>query len=341
MPLLLILLVLLSAILIYLFASGPKLPPETDEIIDGVSQSELPEFVTGSTGYASSDGLRIWYESIPPQGPPKGTILLIMSNAGDALEWPPKFVRAFVDSGYRVVRYDHRGTGMSDWVEDWDRKKPYSIADMAGDAAAVLDSLKIEQAHVIGLSLGGMVAQELAINHPGRVASLTLMATSGYIGDPDLPNLSSRYFLTSLVKGLPLLKYRIAGGEKNLIKERIAKTIVFLGYEGLDIKEIAELVIYDLRKRRGLNLKAVFQHQVAVTNSGSRYARLKSVDAPTLVIHGTADQLIPVEHGKKLVDLIPNAQGLWLKNVGHAFLFQKMGVVNGRILAHMEEARTP
>jgi pimeloyl-ACP methyl ester carboxylesterase len=101
-------------------ALGPTLPPETDTIIEGVLNSELPEVVTGRTGFASSDGLSIWYESISPEGPPKGTILLIMANGGNALDWPPKFVLAFVDASYQVIRYDHRGTGMSDWVDfDW------------------------------------------------------------------------------------------------------------------------------------------------------------------------------------------------------------------------------
>jgi hypothetical protein len=77
------------------------------------------------------------------------------------------------------------------------------------------------------------------------------MMTSGYIGDPDLPGLTSRYFLNSIVKGLPLLRYRLMGGEKNLIKERIAKQILVTGNDGLDIQETAEVVLYDLRKRRG------------------------------------------------------------------------------------------
>lgn len=137
---------------------------------------------------------------------------------------------------------------MSDWVEGWDRKNPYLLVDMAGDAVAVLNALNIQKVHIVGLSMGGMIAQEVAINYPDRVASLTLIMTSGYIGDHDITNLSSRYFFSSILKGIPLLKYRLIGGEKNMIKERIAKTISVVGYEGLDIKEIAEVVLYDVRK---------------------------------------------------------------------------------------------
>jgi hypothetical protein len=253
-----IFLILLISILIYIYLSGPKLPPETNNIIESVLNTDLPEVISGKTDFASSDGLNIWYECISPEGSPKGTVLLIMGQAGNALDWPPKFVRTFVDSGYQVIRYDQRGTGISDWIEDWDRKNPYSLVDMAGDVVAVLNALNIQKVHIVGLSMGGMIAQEVAINYLDRVASLTLIMTSGYIGDPDIPNLSSRYFFSSILKGIPLLKYSLIGGEKNMIKERIAKTISVVGTEGLDINEIAEVVLYDVRKRRGVNIKQYF-----------------------------------------------------------------------------------
>jgi pimeloyl-ACP methyl ester carboxylesterase len=331
-------LILLVGVSIYLLMSSPKLPPETDAIIDSVLHSDLSHVIRGETGFVASDGLKIWYESVAPVGVPQGVVLLIMAMAGNALDWDPKFIRTFVESGYQVIRYDNRGTGMSDWMEQWTRKNPYSIADMAGDAVAVLDALNVQTAHIVGLSMGGMIAQEVAIHDPERVASLTLMMTSGNVADPDLPGLTSRYLLTSFVKGVPLFKYRIMGGEKNLIKERIAKIIMFVGGDDLDIREIAETVLYDLRERRGINLKAIFQHQAAVAISGSRYDGLRSLDIPTLVIHGTADQFIPVEHGKKLAAVIPNAQGLWLEGVGHIFPFPDMDAIQQRILLNFGDA---
>jgi pimeloyl-ACP methyl ester carboxylesterase len=329
---------LVVAALILLYRAGPSLPPETDEIIDNVLTSKLPEIVVGDTGFAQSDGLDIWYECIPPKGASKGTVLLLMGMGGDGLFWPPAFVRAFVAAGYRTIRYDYRGTGLSDWMKDWDRHNPYTLADMAEDAIAVLDALNIPQAHLVGLSLGGMIAQEIAIAQPDRVASLTLMMTSGYIGDSDLPGLTSRYLIGSAIKGLPLLRYRLLGGEKNLIKERLAKTIVVAGIEGLDVRETAELVLYDLRQRRGLNLKATLQHQTAINIAGSRFGKLEALDAPTLVIHGTADQLIPVEHGRKLVAAIPRAEGLWLDGVGHVFPVPDMDSLMEHILRHLERS---
>jgi pimeloyl-ACP methyl ester carboxylesterase len=189
--------------------------------------------------------------------------------------------------------------------------------------------------------MGGMVAQEVAIQAPGRVASLTLMMTSGFIGDPDLPELTSRYFLDGLLKGIPLLKYRLMGGEKNLIKERIAKQISAIGYEGLDIREIAEIFLYDLRRHRGINVRAMLQHQAAVTVAGSRHEKLQALSMPALVIHGIADQLIPVEHGRKLAESMPMAEGLWLEGVSHVFPLPDMNQLNAKILEHIKAASSP
>jgi pimeloyl-ACP methyl ester carboxylesterase len=236
---------MLASVVIYALVGGPKFPPGTDAIIEEAIRGDVPELVTGETGYASSDGLDIWYESIAPEGASKGAVLLIMANGGDALIWPRGFVRAFVAEGYRVIRYDHRGTGMSDWVKDWNRRNPYTVADMSNDAAGVLDAAGVQTAHVVGLSLGGMIAQELAIRHPRRVASLALLMTSGDVGDPDLP----------LFLELPVARDTTAeiprhGREKNLIKERIAKTIMVVGRDAPDVRELAQAVLYDLRKRR-------------------------------------------------------------------------------------------
>jgi pimeloyl-ACP methyl ester carboxylesterase len=333
-----IILTIFACLTIWILIAGPKLPAETDAIINEVLNNPLPELFTGKTGVDTSNGLDIWYESISPKNQLKGSVLLNIGMGASALDWPRLFVQEFVDSGYQVIRYDQRGTGMSDWVVDWDNKNPYSLVDMAEDAVAVLDALQINEAHIVGLSMGGMIAQEIAINHPDRVTTLTLMLTTGYAIDPEIPGMSSSYFMSSMVKAIPLLKYRIVGGEKNLIKERIAKTISGLGYEKIDIKEIAEVVLYDLRKRKGFNLSGVLQHRKAVEVTPSRYEKLKTIDTRTLVIHGTDDQFMPIEHGKKLVEVIPNAKGLWIDGMGHTFPFPNMGELMESILSHLDEA---
>lgn len=317
---------------------GPRLPPDTDAIVERVARSDLSRVVAGMTGFADSRGVRIWYESIPPVGTPRGVVLLSSPMAGDALFWPPGFIRALSGAGYRVLRYDQRGTGASDWMESWSRKAPYSIVDMAGDAVAVLDAVAEERVHVVGFSLGGFVAQEMAIAHPDRVGTLTLMSTAADPTDGTLPGPRVGWFVRSTLRGLPLLRYRLRGGEQNLVKERIARWIAFCGSEDLDVAEVAEVALYELRERRGVNLRALLQHQAAVAATRSRQAWLAALTAPTLVVHGTADPLIPIDHGQRLSDLIPGARHLWLEGIGHQFPYpERCGVVEA-VLAHLEQA---
>ena len=336
----LVLALLVALFIFYLLFGGPKLPPEALAIIDEVLEEELPELITGETGYATSDNLQIWYERLSPDGAAKGIVLMIVGTGGDGFMWPPKFIRTFLDAGYQVIRYDHRGTGMSDWVEKWSFRDPYSVIDLSHDALSVLDTLDVQKTHLVGLSMGGMIAQQLAIDHPDRVASLTLMMTSGDVGDPDLPEPSGSYFIKSAFQGFPLMKYRILGGEKNLIRERIAKEITFAGPDNLDVREAAQLVLYDLRRRRGINVRALFQHFLAVGVSPSRYEGLAKLDIPALVIHGVKDQLLPVEHGKKLAETIPNAEGIWIEDAGHIFPLPGMDDLQARIISHINASNT-
>lgn len=148
------------SLVIYVIFGEPKLPEETKRIINEVTETELSHIIKGKTGYALSSNVKIWYECISPNGVPKGNILLNIGMGANCMFWPPKFIQSFIDEGYQVIRYDQRGTGLSDWIENWDSKNPYLLTDMAKDAVAVLDELQIEKVHIIGLSLGGMVAQE-------------------------------------------------------------------------------------------------------------------------------------------------------------------------------------
>lgn len=330
-----VILALLIGIIVYISFSGPTLTTETNQIIENVIKEPLPEVIRGKTGLARAQGLDIWYESISPKGSLKGTVLLIMGISNDALGWPQKFINALTDSGYQVIRYDHRGTGMSDWVKNWDKKNPYSLSDMADEGIAVLNSLGIQKAHIIGVSMGGMIAQELAINHPDRVLTLTSMMSSGYIEDPGLPKISAS-IAWELIK--TAMKYGIIGGEKNMIKLNIASRIILRGDAKYDLntKEISEYVLYNIRKRRGYNPNVSKQHQAAVRLSGSRYAELKLLDMPTLIIHGKSDPFIPIEHGKKCAALIPDADSLWLDNMGHDIPEILTDTIVGRMIANFK-----
>ncbi len=340
MSFMLIVLVIFISIIAVIFYSGPRLEDETLRIIDETVNEELPELIKGKTGFVLSNNVKIWYELLSPTTPAKGVICLLMSNAADALQWPPSFINRLTSAGFEVLRFDYRGTGASDWMVDWSKKNAYSLHDMAMDVKSIIDALDISRVHLFGFSLGGMIAQEFTINYPDRVLSLTLLMTTGDATDSTMKVFSMKYLIRSLIRSIPIMRYRIIGGERNLIIERILKMKLVLDDHSFDVKETAQQVLYDVRKRRGINLKAVFQHFRAVAISGSRYDKLKRLTLPTLVIHGTNDEIFPLEHGKKLVELIPNAKFIWLDGVGHMFPIPNMDTIITKVIEHMSAPTT-
>jgi pimeloyl-ACP methyl ester carboxylesterase len=307
--------VLVAAMLVLasaaLYFSGPRLSEEIEGIIDAALQSDLPELLKGETGYVNPDNRSVWYESIGEKSSTKGVILLFMGIANDALGWPQGFIDLLVASGYQVIRYDYRGTGMSDW-----KQSPYALKDLASDAKQILDTLHIEKAHLVGVSMGGMVAQEFAIQFPKRTSTLSAIMSSGDILDKEIKGLSKKTTFDLIKIGL---KYGVLPTERNTIKMHIAARVVLRGEAEyrIDVKGTAEQVLYNLRKRRGYNPHVAGQHEEAVRRSGSRYERLKKLDIPALVIHGQKDPFVPIDHGKKLASVLSNANKRWFANMGH------------------------
>lgn len=316
------LLVLVIITIAIFLSGGPEYPPETDRIIARAISSDPPELVTGITGYARSGNIRIWYEVNRPAGKPRATVLLVMGAGTSSMLWPPEFIQAMVKTGYEVIRYDNRGTGMSDWIDNWQSDNPYTLEDMAQDAIAVLDANNIRRAHVVGTSMGGMIGQRLAISHGERVLSLVSMSTSAYIFDPELADLSGDFTLESLRL---IIKYAIGGSEPGMIK--MMSGMIDMMSDGLktsDIRPISEMVLYEMRRRRGFNRYASPQHFAAMKQSGSRLNELANIKCPVLVIHGTADAAVNIAHAKKYAPLIPGASTLWLEGAGHIIRDQHM-----------------
>lgn len=332
--------VIISGLFIYIYSSGPELPADTDKIIDMTIRSALTELIRGETGIANNGNVNIWYESISPNDSVKGTIILVMGIANDALAWPEYFIKPLVDSGFQVIRYDHRGTGLSDWIERWDSNNPYSLGDMANDAIAVLNKLKIEKVHVIGVSLGGMIAQTMAINHPERIMSLASLMSSGYIEDPNLEGISTD-LVWELIK--LHLKYGLIKTEHNTIKMHISARQLLMGSSqtSLDLKKISAQVLYNIRKRRGYNAKASEQHIAATSLSGSRYSSLKQLHIPTIIIHGKSDPFIPFKHGIKCAQLIPNSDILLIEGMGHDIPKEFTSPILKAIIENIKKVNTP
>ena len=304
-------------IFIFIFFTGPGLSGNTDEIVNKVINSELPEFIKGEASFIKNGDLHIWYESINPIDTNKGTIVLFMGISNDALGWPQPFIDSLVNAGYRVVRYDYRGTGLSDWVDNW-KENPYSLADLATDAKIILDTLKIKCVHLVGVSMGGMVAQEFAIIFPERSLSLTSIMSSGNIIDKNLPPISKKVVLDLVKTGI---KYGIINNTGNKIKMQLAARTILKGDAkyNLDIQGISEQVVYNTKKRNGYNPEASPQHHEATYRSGSRYAKLRTLTIPVLLIHGIQDPFIPAEHSKKLASIIPGSNLKLINNMGHDF----------------------
>jgi pimeloyl-ACP methyl ester carboxylesterase len=298
-----------------IYFSGPQLPEDIDRTIDSVLQSDLPEFLQGETGYVYPENTSVWYESIGKTTSTKGAILLFMGIANDAFGWPQGFIDLLVDSGYQVIRYDYRGTGMSDWMPDW-KQSPYSLKELALDAKLILDTLNVEKANLVGVSMGGMVAQEFAIHFPQRTLSLATIMSSGNILDKDIKGISKEITFDLIKIGL---KYGIFPTERNTIKMHIAARIILRGEADyrIDVKGTAEQVLYNLRKRNGYNPHVSGQHEQAVHRSGSRYEQLKKLEIPSLVIHGQNDPFVPIEHSKKLASVLSNSKTKWVANMGH------------------------
>ncbi len=308
-------LVVIIGVLIYT-STAPKLSSEAKSIIKEVVKSEVPEIVKGETGFAMNDSVKIWYELFQAEDSAKATILLFMGIANDGIAWPDYFIQPMIDSGYQVIRFDYRGTGLSDWMENWSKSTAYSLSDMAADGIAILDELEIQKAHLIGLSMGGMIAQEMLIRYPERVISLTSIMSSGYVEDSELSGIPMSVIKSFIKLGL---RYGILKSEQNSVKLQIAVRNLLMGdqkYE-LDYKKISEQVLYNIRNRKGYNPKVLKQHTYATSLSGSRYAELEKIQSPTLIIHGKSDPLISIVHGEKCAEIIPNAKTFWLNGLGH------------------------
>lgn len=312
----LIVLILIALLIFINTGDKVELPPETEQVVQQVLSEELPEIINGETGFAQNGEVKIWYEVMNNVDTPKATVLLVMGYGSTALVWTSSFYQPLVDAGYQVIRYDNRGVGESSWMENWTEENAYSLEDMATDAVAILDAVGVEKAHVIGASMGGMIAQRLAISHSDRVASLTSIMSTGFMIDPDFaPPNDMRNKLIKLT-----LKHMIFNpSDANLLKFRVG---IREGLKGngdytFDIKKAAQRALYETKRRKGYNQNSGPQHEAAINKSGSRLDELGSIKLPTLIIHGKSDPLVRFEHCEKYAPLIPHAEKLYIDGMGH------------------------
>ena len=300
----------------YFVQSGVQLPEGADEIINHTVNQPIPQLVKGQTSLAKSGELDIWYERIRPDGESRGTVLLVMGHNSTSMLWSAHFYQPFVDQGYEVIRYDNRDVGLSSWVRKWDRKNPYSLEDMARDGIAVLDDAGVNKAHVIGASMGGMIAQRMAISHDERIESLTSIMSTGYMMDPEIAPVP-KWFAQNFVRfGIRyLMTGNIKGGPKFFVA--ILQTLRGNGPYDIDVKGASETMLYETQKRRGFNKRAIYQQGKAIEVSGSRLEELSKLKTRTLIVHGKADPLIIFDHAEKYAAVMPHADKLFIEGMGH------------------------
>ncbi len=266
-----------------------------------------------------ANGIAIEVEDMGPKDGP--TILLVNGYTSQLINWPAPFLEGLVAEGFRVVRYDNRDVGLSQKFEGAPDPSqtlqdvlagkvpdiPYAMADMAADGIGVLDALGIDKAHVVGVSMGGMIVQLMAINHGARLHSMTSIMSS--TGNPDVPRATPEA-QKALNEPAPSQERHdvIAHG----IKGR--RTYESPAYKKTDA-EYEQLIgeAYD----RMFYPEGYMRQYCAIVADGSRVERLGQVTVPTLVIHGKDDNLVRVEGGIDTAKSVPGAQLELIDGMGH------------------------
>ena len=257
-----------------------------------------------------------------PAHPP---ILLVMGLGASMLWWEEGFCRMLADGGRFVIRYDHRDTGRSTTYPPG--RPGYTGADLTADAAAVLDAYEIAAAHLVGLSAGGGIAQELALDSPDRVRSLVLISTSAAVPvERDLPGPTDEF-------GRLVSTARVDCSDRSAVIEYLVgySRVLAGAQRPFDEAALRELVCRDVKRAR--NFAAVQNHDVLPEGEASS-GSLSSITAPTLVIHGTADPMFPIEHAQALVEEIAGARLLPLEGAGHGVYRADWEAIAGAILEH-------
>ena len=289
--------------------------------------------------HITANGIELFYEEQGDRA--NETILLVMGLGAQMTLWPDEFVEALVDKGYHVVRYDNRDIGLSHKFEGakapgikmqilrkairWPAKVPYSLKDMADDGMALLDALGIEKAHVAGASMGGMIAQLMAVHHPDKLLSLTsIMSTTG---NPRLPR-PDKVALDALTAPIPSME------EEALIEHglHIARSIGSSGFP-FDVERQRERILANLR--RSVYPAGIQRQLAAIVDDGDRRARLAQLDVPALVLHGEADPLVKPAAAQDTAAAIPGAKIKTFPGWGHDIPAEMIAPLTDEIVAHV------
>lgn len=269
-----------------------------------------------------ANGIHIEYESFGGATDP--LVLLIMGLGAQLTRWPVPFCEKLVARGYRVIRFDNRDVGRSthlDWapvpeigdivtarMTHTPANVPYTLTDMAADTIGLLDALQIEKAHIVGASMGGMIAQLVAADYPQRVLSLTsIMSTTS---NPTLPPPTPAAAAALMTRAPDPV-------DQEAYMTHVLSSLRTIASPGFtfDSQTTRERILTDLS--RGYNPAGVARQMAAVSANGDRRDKLRNITAPTIVIHGEDDPLVPVAAGRDTANSIPGAQLLEIPGMAH------------------------
>ena len=273
-------------------------------------------------------------------------VLLNMGLGMQLIAWPPALVQGLVDAEFRVVRFDNRDIGLSQHFDAlgtpnllWEGLKyrlgfkttpPYTLQDMARDALGVLDALQIANAHVVGVSMGGMVAQRLALLAPGRVTSLSsIMSSSGARGLPAASPAVTRTLLS-----------RPAGKSQQAAVDHSVKLFKAIGSPGFPMPEAELRERVTQAMKRSFHPQGITRQMVAIVADSTRADTLHSITAPTLVLHGQADPLVPFACGEDTARRIPGARLVGIDGMGHDLPLGVVQQLLPHLIAHFKSADT-
>jgi pimeloyl-ACP methyl ester carboxylesterase len=265
---------------------------------------------------AAANGITIEYETTGDPADP--ALLLVMGLGAQLIAWHPEFRQLIADRGFHVIVHDNRDTGLSSKIEDGPApdviasfggdfsSASYTLSDMAADSMGVLDALGIESAHVVGASMGGMIAQTIAIEHPARVRTLCSIMSMTGASDVGAPTEEA---MAVLMKPPPETREEIIAN--SVVTSRIIGSTAYPTDEA------------ELRARSAAAYDRCFypvgiaRQLVAIRASGDRTEQLGQLDVPTLVIHGDIDPLVRVSGGEATAKAIPGADLLVIEGMGH------------------------
>ena len=294
--------------------------------------------------YANANGLRLYYETHGPDD--AEPILLIMGLGAQMSRWSPDFIEKLVEAGHRVIAFDNRDVGLSEKLDAAgapnihevalalrDGRKPdvaYTLDEMAADAAELLKAIGVERAHIVGASMGGMIAQLVAADHPERTLSLTSIMSS--TGNPDLPRATP--------EALARLNTPAPDPTKDLeafLDSAVEGAKVMASKYPPDAEQVRAQALSDYKR---CYYPVGFQRQYAgILASPDRRPKLRTITAPTVVIHGEDDPLVPLAGGRDTAENIPGAQLIVVPGVGHEMPLAVQGEFIAGILAAIERAR--